>query len=141
MAKSVDVSSYQQNRDRAHVISLWQAVFPDDPPWNEPAALIDTKLTVLPELFLVARQADRLVGTVVGGFDGFRGWMYHVATEANFRRKGVATALVGELETRLRALGCKKLNLQVRTGNDAVTSFYEGLGYSAEPRVSLGKRL
>jgi ribosomal protein S18 acetylase RimI-like enzyme len=103
--------------------------------------LIETKLNVLPELFLVARQADRLVGTVVGGFDGVRGWMYHVATDANFRRKRVATALVGELETRLRALGCKKLNLQVRAGNDAVTSFYESLGYSAEPRVSLGKRL
>ena len=138
---SAAITAYASSRDHDAVIALWQMVFPDDPPWNDPAQLIATKLTVLPELFLVAHHEAALVGTLVGGFDGVRGWMYHLATAPEFRRQGVASQLVHALEEQLRALGCKKLNLQVRAENADVTAFYKSLGYAIEPRVSLGKRL
>lgn len=138
---SVVVSEYDHLRDRDEAISLWSEVFAGDPPWNEPSAMIDQKLRHLPQLFLVARTTERLVATTVGGYDGVRGWMHHVATHPAYRRRGIAQKLVVELEHRLRILGCVKLNLQVREGNNAVVAFYEKLGYRAEPRVSLGKRL
>lgn len=137
----VDVLTYEDAPDRAEVIGLWQTVFPDDPPWNEPTKVLDQRGTRDPELFLVARVDGRLVATVVGGYDGVRGWMYHLATHPDFRKRGIARTLIGELETRLARLGCVKLNLQVRQGNYAVAEFYEKLGYVTEARVSLGKKL
>lgn len=127
--------------DHAQVVSLWKAVFPDDPSWNEPSAMIRRKLTVQPELFLVARVDDRVIGTVIAGFDGVRGWVHHLAVHSDFRRKGVATLLMRSAEQGLEALGCPKVNLQVRATNAAVISFYRQLGYDVEERASLGKRL
>lgn len=139
--KQVEVLTYEDARDRGEVVGLWQTVFPDDPPWNEPTKMLDQRGARDPELFLVARAENSVVATVVGGYDGVRGWMYHLATHPSFRKRGIARLLIGELETRLVRLGCVKLNLQVRQGNDAVTAFYEKLGYVSEPRVSLGKKL
>lgn len=137
---SFEVSAYVDERDREQVVGLWNDVFAQDPGWNEAAAMIDQKRKHLPELFLVGRVDDVVVATVVGGYDGVRGWMHHVATSADQRGRGIARSLVAELEQRLRVLGCVKLNLQVREGNPVV-SFYEELGYTIEPRVSLGKKL
>lgn len=137
----VDVLTFERERDRDEVVDLWKAVFSDDPPWNDPSRMIDRRAGRDPDLFLVARVDESLVATVVGGYDGVRGWMYHLATHPGFRRRGIARKLIEELERRLRHLGCVKLNLQVREGNDAVAAFYEKLGYMAEPRLSLGKKL
>lgn len=137
----VAVLTYEDVRDRAEVVGLWQLVFAGDPPWNDPTKMLDQRGARDRELFLVARVEQSLVATVVGGYDGVRGWMYHVATHPNFRRLGIARLLIQELEMRLARLGCVKLNLQVRQGNDAVVAFYERLGYVTEPRVSLGKKL
>lgn len=123
------------------LVSLWKLCFPDDPPHNEPSRLLEQKLRSQPDWVLVAIQEQVLVGSIVGGYDGVRGWMYHVATHPEFRRRGIGATLVRELERRLRAVGCVKVNLQVRVGNASVTAFYEALGYEIEPRVSLGKRL
>lgn len=103
--------------------------------------MISQKQRFLPELFLVGRFNERVVATVVGGYDGVRGWMHHLATHPAQRRMGVARRLVHELQDRLVALGCVKLNLQVREGNDEAIAFYEKLGFVAEPRISLGKKL
>lgn len=127
--------------DESQVVALWKAVFPDDPPWNDPLSMIRRKLTVQPELFLVARTNGRIVGTVIAGFDGVRGWIHHLAVHTEFRRKGIATMLMRSAENGLEALGCPKVNLQVRATNTAVISFYRSLGYDMEERASLGKRL
>jgi len=123
------------------VISLWGEVFPDDPPWNEPAAVIRRKLTVQPQLFLVGLVDGRVVGTVLAGFDGVRGWVHHLAVHGSCRRQGIASALMRAAEEGLAGLGCPKVNLQVRATNAAVVAFYRAIGYDVEERASLGKRL
>lgn len=138
--QSLIVRSYQPaDRDRLEV--LWQRVFPDDPPWNAPALMIDTKLRVQPELLLVGEYDTTIAGAVIAGFDGVRGWIYHLAVASEFRRRGLATQLVRAAEDGLRELGCAKVNLQVRATNREVVAFYRSLGYEVEERVSMGRRL
>jgi ribosomal protein S18 acetylase RimI-like enzyme len=127
--------------DEPEVVALWRAAFPDDPPRNEPAAVIRRKLTVQRELFLVAECEGRIVAAVVAGFDGHRGWISHLAVAPAHRRHGIGRALVAEVERRLGALGCPKVNLQVRSTNAGVVAFYERLGYAVEERISMGKPL
>jgi ribosomal protein S18 acetylase RimI-like enzyme len=136
----VDIRPYE-SKDQAQVVALWNEVFPDDPPWNEPASMIRRKLSVQPELFLVAHVTGEVAGTVLAGFDGVRGWVHHLAVHASYRRQGLASSLMTAAEKGLAALGCPKVNLQVRATNSAVVAFYRSLGYEVEDRASLGKRL
>jgi ribosomal protein S18 acetylase RimI-like enzyme len=130
-----------QDDDRAGVEELWANVFADDPPWNAPALMIEKKLRVQPELFLVATAGMGIVGAVLAGFDGVRGWIYHLAVTPEWRRRGVGTRLVRAAEAGLSRIGCPKVNLQVRAGNYEVVSFYRKLGYETEERMSMGRRL
>jgi len=130
-----------QESDTDAVTALWREAFPGESPRNQPAAIIRQKQAVQPELFLVGERAGRIVATVVAGYDGHRGWLYHVAVAATARRTGIGRAMVAEAETRLRALGCPKVNLQVMRANAAVVRFYERLGYTVEDRISMGKVL
>jgi ribosomal protein S18 acetylase RimI-like enzyme len=127
--------------DHAAVVALWREVFPDDPPWNEPSEMIRRKATVQPELFLVARDGGRVIGTVLAGFDGVRGWIHHLAVDPSVRRRGVASALMRAAEEGLAKHGCPKVNLQVRATNAAVIALYRRIGYEVEERVSMGKRM
>jgi ribosomal protein S18 acetylase RimI-like enzyme len=127
--------------DESQVIALWGSTVADPAPHNDPAIAIRLKLTKDPELFLVATVDDTVVGTVMGGFDGHRGWIYALAVAISHRRRGIATALVRRLEAKLSEMGCLKVNLQVRGTNSDVLRFYEHVGYSVEDRVSLGRRL
>ena len=134
------VRPYLEN-DQSSVVALWGEAFADDPPRNEPRAVIDRKLRVQRELFLVGEFQGEIVGTVIAGFDGYRGWVYHLAVHPRCRRRGFGRELMREAEARLKALGCPKLNLQVRSSNAEVIAFYEQLGYTIEDRASLGKIL
>ncbi len=135
------VRSYRPD-DHESLVSLWDRVFPDDPPRNAPDRMIENKLRVQPELLLVAEDDDgSLVGAVMAGFDGTRGWMYHLAVVPERRSQGIGTTLVRAAEDGLRKLGCPKVNLQVRATNDGVIAFYRSLGYGVEERASLGKVL
>ena len=134
------VRSYEA-RDEAAVIALWREAFQDDPPRNAPELVIRRKLTVQPELLLIGELAGTVVAAVVAGFDGFRGWINHLAVAPEQRRKGFGRALVFEAEARLRTLGCPKVNLQVRASNAGVAEFYRRLGYQVEERLSFGKDL
>jgi len=120
---------------------LWHEAFPNDPPWNLAELAIPAKLRVQPDLFLVATDQDAVVGSIMAGYDGHRGWLYAVAVLKSHQRRGIGAALVREAEGRLTALGCGKINLQVRSSNTAVLSFYKSLGYGIEDRVSMGKRV
>lgn len=125
----------------AGVDRLWRDAFPDDAPRNTAAVAIPQKLDYQPELFLVATDEGEVVGSVMAGYDGHRGWISRVAVHSSRRGQGVARALMTEVERRLAALGCPKVNLQVVTSNAAVVPFYERLGYVTEPRISMGKLL
>jgi ribosomal protein S18 acetylase RimI-like enzyme len=136
----VQIRPYQDSDERA-VIALWNQVLSDSAPHNDPATAIRKKLAVGHDLFFVAEIDDEPVGTVMGGYDGHRGWIYSVATAPAHQRKGIGSALLRRLETALTEKGCLKVNLQVRSSKTAVIAFYEKLGYAVEDRVSMGKRV
>jgi ribosomal protein S18 acetylase RimI-like enzyme len=119
---------------------LWREAFPNEPPWNAAEIAIPAKLKIQPKLFLVAIDQDLVVGSIMAGYDGHRGWLYAAAVLRSHQRQGIGT-LVREAENLLSTMGCTKINLQVRSSNTAVTRFYRSLGYEIEERVSMGKRL
>ena len=121
--------------------ALWERIFPGGPPRNAPIGVIDEKARLGDGLFFVAVIEDCVVGTVMAGYDGHRGWVYRLAVLPEHRRKGIATRLMQRAEAALATRGCAKVNLQVRTGNEAVVGFYQSLDYEVEERVSLGKEL
>jgi ribosomal protein S18 acetylase RimI-like enzyme len=94
-----------------------------------------------PGMFLVAARGSEVVGSAMGGWDGRRGWIYHVATSPGERRTGLATTLVHQVEERLRALGCRKVNVIVRDENEDGTAFWEALGYAPASARQLGREL
>ncbi|MBA16262.1 MAG: GNAT family acetyltransferase [Sphingomonas sp.] len=118
---------------------LWRRVFPDDPPRNAAAQSIPRKLAFQGELFFVATSGAAVIGTVMAGYDGHRGWLYSVAVDPDHRRAGIGKAMVRQAERALRDLGCNKINLQVRERNASVVAFYESLGYSLEPVLGMGR--
>lgn len=94
-----------------------------------------------PGLVVVAEVEDDIVGTALGAWDGRRGWLYHVAVAEAFRRAGLGRRMVHEVERRLRALGCPKVNLIVRDDNPAAARFWAAMGYSSPPARQYGKEL
>ena len=111
-------------------------------PWNDPHKDIARKLSVSPELFWVGvDEQGEVMASIMVGYDGHRGWINYLAVHPKHQRQGHARQLMQRAEAELTALGCPKLNLQVRAGNEAVIAFYESLGYSDDHTVSLGKRL
>jgi len=134
------ISTYREEHFDG-VRQLWESVFPDDPSWNRAEKAVPAKLEVQPELFLIAENQGQVLGTIMAGYDGHRGWLYAVAVKPEYQRNGLGERLVTEAEKRLEALGCRKINLQARSSNEAVIGFYRRLGYQIEERVSMGKRL
>lgn len=130
-----------EEADSASVINLWTTVFAYTAPHNNPATVIRHKLAVQPDLFFVALEDGVLVGTVMGGYDGHRGWVYSLAVAPDARRQGIGAALMHHLERELAARGCPKVNLQVLASNADTVAFYKKLGYAVEERVSMGKLL
>ena len=126
--------------DTEQVVALWQAVGLTRP-WNDPYRDIERKLTVQPELLLVAHDGEALVGSVMAGYDGHRGWLYYLASDPARRGEGIARALVAEAESRLIAMGCPKVQLMVRPENEGARGFYEALGYEPFDTWATGKRL
>ena len=129
-----------QASDIATVTALWQEIFPDDPLHNAPALVIGQKMKYQSELFFVGERDGVIVGTVLSGYDGHRGWLYSVAVSLSCRRQGLGKRLIKHAENELNAIGCTKINLQVRSTNAAVVAFYKELGYEIEERISMGKR-
>ena len=129
-----------EGRDTEAVVALWRDAGLTRP-WNDPYKDIERKLSEQPELFLVLEQDDVLVGTAMIGFDGHRGWVYYLAVAEGHRGRGHARALMAEAERLLVERGCPKIMLMVRADNDGVIGMYEGLGYTTESTVVMGKRL
>lgn len=129
-----------EDADEPAVVLLWQAAGVTRP-WNDAHADIERKRSTQRELFLVGVSDTELVATAMAGYDGHRGWVSYLAVSPAHQRLGYARLLMQEVERRLHALGCPKLNLQVRVDNQQALGFYERLGYVKDPVVSLSRRL
>jgi ribosomal protein S18 acetylase RimI-like enzyme len=136
---ALQVRSFQAD-DETAVIALWQRCGLTRP-WNDPAKDIRRKLAEQPELFGVLCDGEALIGTVMAGYEGHRGWINYLAVSPDRQREGQGQRLMAWAEARLRERGCPKINLQVRQGNDAVLAFYAAIGFADDQVVSLGKRL
>jgi ribosomal protein S18 acetylase RimI-like enzyme len=93
--------------DEPQVVALWRTAGLTRP-WNDPHRDIARARAVWPELLLVAAAGDEIVGSVMAGYDGHRGWLYYLASAPERRGEGIARDLVAEAETRLEALGCPR---------------------------------
>ncbi len=129
--------------DYAPAYALWETSGPGvHPGRSDTPEEIAKKLQRDPDLFLVAEADGKLIGTVIGGYDGRRGLIYHLAVAAEYRRFGIGQALMDEVEDRLRQKGCLKAYLLVVNGNDTAAQFYEKRGWQTMDFVSLyGKEL
>jgi len=126
--------------DTEAVVSLWQRCALTVP-WNDPYKDIERKVLFQPELFLIGTIDGRVAATAMGGYDGHRGWIYYLGVDPQFRGNGFGSMIVEELESKIRALGCQKINLMVRATNAEVINFYSRLGYRTDDVVALGKRI
>ncbi|MCP4402121.1 MAG: GNAT family acetyltransferase [bacterium] len=127
--------------DNEHkVIALWQRCNLLSPS-NNPRQDIARKLRVNPELFWVGLLNEKLVATCMAGYEGHRGWINYLAVDPDYQRQGLASQIMSHAEDALKALGCPKINLQVRSANTKVIAFYESLGFSTDLTTSMGKRL
>jgi ribosomal protein S18 acetylase RimI-like enzyme len=140
MAAKLSIRTYEQG-DEEQVIALWRDVFPDDPPRHDPAESIRLKIAEQPELFFIAAKGGTIVGTIMAGYDGHRGWIYRVAVSPRHQRQGIGSALMRQAVDALVKRGAPKINLQVRGTNQGVVAFYRRLGFTVEDRISMGKRV
>ena len=113
------ISEYR-DKHFAGVEALWQEAFPNDAPWNKASAAIPEKMRIQPDLMLVALEGRLVVGSVMAGYEGHRGWISRIAVLRAHRHKRIGRALLSEAESRLAVLGCIKINLQVLETNSAV---------------------
>ncbi len=110
-------------------------------PQNDPVEDIRKKLDFQPELFFVALLNDKVIGSVMVGYEGHRGWLNYLAVLPDHQKRGYGRKLVEKAIDELRKLGCLKVNLQVRGRNISAVDFYKHLGFKEDDVVSLGKRL
>lgn len=129
-----------ENKDIDTVVELWETCHLTRP-WNHPEIDIFRKIQQKDDLFLVAEKDGMVVATLMAGYDGHRGWMNYLAVHPKSQRLGIATALIQNIEKRLIAIGCPKVQLLVRAENTAVLQFYEQLNFEDTQSICLGKRL
>jgi len=135
----MDIIEYRE-QDAKGVIGLWlkcDLVVSS----NNPQKDITRKLGVDRDLFLVGILKGEIIATVMGGYEGHRGWINYLAVDPAHQRNGYGRLIMQEVEKRIRAKGCPKINLQVRAANDGVIKFYQSLGYTDDKVIGLGKRL
>lgn len=133
------------DEDFESVVALWNACGLLRP-WNNPGRDIALCCkTASCELFVGLRGGGagsaRVVGTVMTGSDGHRGWLYYLAIDPMEQRKGLARALVQHAEIWLGKQGIRKVELMIRDDNEPVRTFYERIGYQVEPRIVMSRWL
>ena len=136
---ALKIRSYQSS-DRRAVIDLWHRcdlVVPQDKAQKD----IEMKNQFQADLFFVGEINGRVVATAMAGYDGHRGWIYYLAVDPDHQRQHIGSRMMEKAERELQKRGCMKINLQVRTSNQSVISFYNSLGYSNDDVIGLGKRL
>ncbi len=139
LVNKMKIRAYEET-DRADVITLWSDCGLVKPQ-NDPSKDIDRKLKVDPDLFLVGVVENEIVATVMGGYEGHRGWISYLAVSPNAQRKGFGRLIMEAVEEKIKSKGCPKINLQVRESNEKVIGFYAAIGYGDDRVMGMGKRL
>ena len=129
-----------QPADEAAVIDLWQRC-KLVVPWNDPHQDIAFKLAFQPDLFFVGTVDNHVIASMMVGYEGHRGWLNYLAVHPDYQRQGVGRQMVEHAIKTLKAIGCPKLNLQVRETNQAVIAFYQRLGFTSDHVIGLGRHL
>jgi ribosomal protein S18 acetylase RimI-like enzyme len=122
------------------VVDLWKKcslVIPQ----NDPVEDIQKKVEFQPELFFIGLLDGKVIGSIMIGYEGHRGWINYLAVAPEYQRRGYGSQLVHRGIDELRRIGCLKVNLQVRNTNTAVINFYKHLGFKDDNVTSLGMRL
>lgn len=128
-----------RHEDKEMLASLLAEIFPNDPPWNEPSAMIDQKLDHSPESLLVGvDQNDVIIACVMAGYDGHRGWINTLCVGASHRGQGLGEMMINAAIRHLNDQGAVKVNLQIRGDNLSLKRYYESLGFESEDRISMG---
>ena len=135
----MNIRPYRSDDEQA-VVSLWEQCALTRS-WNDPRKDIARKLTVQPEMFLVGTLDGEVVASVMAGYDGHRGWINYLGVSPACRGRGFGRVLMDRAEELLLAMGCPKINLQVRATNTEVLAFYKAIGYAQDEVASFGKRL
>ena len=128
-------------KDRQQIIDLWKNTFPIYSPHNDPEQSLKRKISYDKNFFFVADDNNKIIGTVMGCYDGHRGWIYSLAVKKDYRNRGIGKLLMERVENELKKYNCPKVNLQVHGENKGVVGFYKKIGYAIEDRVSMGKKL
>ena len=126
--------------DKEGVIILWNLcglIVPS----NNPEKDIELKMSFQPELFFIAESEKKIIGTVMTGYDGHRGWLNYLGVHPEYRGVGCGRMLVDFSIQKLKKLNCPKLNLQVRNSNTGVIDFYKRLGFAEHEVISLQLKL
>ena len=133
---------FQFHNDFPQVINLWKNAGPGiHLRRSDEKDEIAKKLERDPDLFLVAEIDEQIIGTVLGGFDGRRGMVYHLAVDSHYRKLGIGAALMKELETRMKQKGCIRSYLLVTRDNLEAIRFYENSGWELMDLFTYGKNL
>lgn len=141
MKNDILIRPFRLDIDRDPTIALWKSVFSYGAPHNEPGLVIDNKVAMNDGLFFVACNENEIMGTVMAGYDGHRGWIYSLAVKPDQQKQGVGKKLMAHTEAAQRELKCPKVNLQVLDTNADAAEFYKKIGYVVEQRLSMGKLL
>lgn len=126
--------------DREDVIHIWEACGLIRS-WNKPTLDIQRKIATQRDLFFVGEVSSKIVATAMFGYDGHRGWLNYFAVLPEFQKNGFGKRMLEFGEQILVEKGCPKLNLQIRSDNEAAIGFYQAAGYSEDAVISFGKRL
>lgn len=129
-----------QMTDYDATVELWRSAG-IRPNVGDDRSSIEELLARAPDLLLVALEDGELAGSVIGAFDGRRGWIYHLAISPRHQHKAIGSALLQAVEDRLRDRGCPKVNLLIESDNAGVQAFYERLGYAQKELIFMEKRL
>jgi ribosomal protein S18 acetylase RimI-like enzyme len=127
-------------QDEKAVIQLWKdckLLVPQ----NNPKIDIEEKMNFQPDLFFVGTVNEKIIASIMVGYDGHRGWINYLAVHPLYQRKGFGTQLMNIAREKLLNLGCQKINVQVRNTNLSIVKFYKSNGFMDDDVIGLGKRI
>jgi ribosomal protein S18 acetylase RimI-like enzyme len=142
LPENLNLREFQYPDDYHRVIDLWEHAGPGiHVRRSDEAEEIKKKIERDPDLFLIAEMDGQVIGTVMGGFDGRRGMVYHLAVDQSYRQKGIGRLLMNELEKRMAHKGCIRSYLLVTRDNPEAIHFYETTGWEQMDLLIYGKDL